>query len=113
MFYLVCGILPDLPSSARNPANLSHTDYSGDYAEVMPHLIEAHQILIPDFIAAYVPEPFGSEVADIVLSLCHPDPSRRGHRKNVSGMDQFGLERFITQFDFLASRASISGRRSN
>jgi len=96
------------------PIQLRHTKFSGDYAEVMPHLIEAHELIIPNILRGKVPEPLLDEVAQIVTSLCHPDPLRRGHSKNLQSLNnQFGLERFITKFNLLTHKAKLLHRVSH
>ncbi|MDP1997159.1 MAG: hypothetical protein Q8J90_08155 [Gallionella sp.] len=96
------------------PKQYRHTEFSGDYAEVMPHLIEAHELLIPHMLQSKVPEPLLDEVIQLVISLCHPDPLRRGHSKNLQfNNNQFGLERFITKFNTLATRAKVMHRASH
>ncbi len=93
------------------PANLRHTVFAGHYAEVLPHLIEAHEFLVPEVLRDQVPAPFLDDVAQLVLCLCHPDPSRRGHSKNLLfNNNQFGLERVISRFDYLAKRAEVISR---
>ena len=90
------------------PASLRHTEFAGDYAEVMPHLIELHEELIPSFIDGTVPDELQVEVAQLITCLCHPNPSLRGHSKNLQfHNNQFGLERFITKFDVLAKKAKV------
>lgn len=93
------------------PIGLRHTEFSGSYAEVIPHLIEAHELLIPAFIEGKVPEPILNEVVQLIASLCHPDTTKRGHSKNIIfNNNQFGLERFITRFDVLAKKAKVMER---
>lgn len=87
------------------PTHLRHTEGDVHYSEVIPFLLEAHKEIIPAAFHA-LPSPFDIELANIVACLCHPDPARRGHSKNVlSGGNQFGLERVITKLDSLAIKA--------
>jgi serine/threonine protein kinase len=88
------------------PRELCPTVFSGHYADVMPHLIEAHELLIPAAIAAFIPEEFAGDVSRMISALCHPDPMRRGHPKNLlSNGHPFGLERFIGELNLLSNRA--------
>lgn len=42
----------------------------------------------------------------LVKMLCELDPKKRGHRRNVStGINQYSLERFISNFDIIAKYA--------
>lgn len=44
----------------------------------------------------------------LVKMLCELDPIKRGHNQNVStGLNQFGLERFISRFDIIAKYAEF------
>jgi serine/threonine protein kinase len=93
------------------PNHLRHTEFAGDYAEVLPHLIELHEEIIPDFIEGTVPDKLKIEVVQLITCLCHPDPSLRGHSKNLQfHNNQFGLERFITKFDVLAKKTKVIQR---
>lgn len=93
------------------PANLRHTEFAGNYTEVLPHLIEAHASLIPLMLEDKVPRPLLNDVVQLVSSLCHPDPSRRGHVKNLQfENNQFGLQRFISRFDYLAKKSKVVHR---
>ena len=88
--------------------------FLGHYADVMPHLIEAHELLIPAAISVSVPEAFVHDVSSLISALCHPDPMRRGHPKNLlSNGHPFGLERFVGQLNLLSNRAKVleHGRR--
>jgi len=96
------------------PSQLRPTEFAGEYEEVVPHLVEAHHMLVRHFLEQAVPEPCAEDATRIVLSLCHPDPFRRGHSRNLSANgNPFGLERFISNFDLLAKRAQVlsHGRR--
>lgn len=92
------------------PSQFRHTIYAGDYAEVIPHLIEAHELLIPHMLEDKVPPQLLDELSTILFCLCHPDPMHRGHTKNIQFNNQFGLERFITRFDVLAKKAKLLNR---
>jgi len=95
-------------TSSLIPGHLRHTEFAGEYAEVVPHLIEVHEEIIPDFIDGTVPKQMHSDVTQLISCLCHPNPSLRGHAKNLQFQNnQFGLERFITKFDLLTKKAKV------
>ena len=57
--------------------------------------------------------PMAKDLTDDIIRiarfLCEPDPTRRGHPKNKEqGFNQYGLERVISWFDRLATRAELS-----
>lgn len=87
------------------PHAMRRENFKGEYREVMPLLVEAHFELVPQFIEACVPDPIREDLASIVLEMCHPDPDKRGHPRNIAGSGaRFGLERYISRFDFLSKR---------
>jgi serine/threonine protein kinase len=81
--------------------------WGGNYSAVLPYVqaafgqaLEEFRSLIPDYIKIDLPE--------IVTQLCEPDPSKRGHPLNRQGhMNQFGLDRYVSKFDLLATRAEL------
>ena len=90
------------------PSHLRHTEFLGDYAEIVPHLIEAHEFLIPQMLTGNVPQSLLPDVVHIVNCLCHPDPLRRGHSKNVQFRNNpLALERFVSAFALLAKKAEV------
>lgn len=96
------------------PTQFRHTEFAGDYAEVVPHLMEAHEMLVPTLLKGKIPDSLLDDVVQIIVSLCHPDPFRRGHSKNLQYKNNpFGLERFITTFDVLAKKAKVLHRGAN
>lgn len=105
---LSCAVLHSIPPNFR------HTIFAGDYAEVVPHLIEAHELIIPHMLKDKVPEPLLDELAHLLFCLCHPDPLRRGHSRNIQfNNNQFGLERVITKFNVLATKAKLLHRETH
>lgn len=98
-------------TSTLIPDHLRHTKFAGDYAEVLPHLIEVHEEIIPVLIEGTVPDQMHLDVTQLISCLCHPDPSMRGHSKNLQfSSNQFGLERFITKLNVLATKAKVIER---
>lgn len=48
-------------------------------------------------------------IMELVSQLCEPDPKRRGHPKNIGSLvPQHNLERFISAFNVLASKAELN-----
>ena len=90
------------------PKNYRHTIFAGSYDEVIPHLLEAHHAILPVFLEATVPRSLAKDLSSLVASLCHPDPMRRGHERNLLYQNNpFGLERVITAFDVFAKKAKL------
>jgi eukaryotic-like serine/threonine-protein kinase len=77
----------------------------GRYADIQPHLIEATQAALEEF-AAEVDPLVREELLQLTAYLTDPDPLRRGHPRNRAGVGAaYGLERFMSRFDVLATRA--------
>jgi hypothetical protein len=90
------------------PHNYRHTSFCGDYGEVVPYLLEAHHAIIPRFLSETVPAGLVDDLSLLVSCLCHPDPLRRGHARNLQYHNNpFGLERVITAFDVFAKKAKL------
>jgi len=79
-------------------------NWAGTYRDVLPFVQAAFDIAIIKFLKN-VP-PYLSELAEVVTQLCNPDPMRRGHPQN-KGLNQFSLQRYISQFDRLAHHAQL------
>lgn len=90
------------------PEQYRHDSFTEDYSQVLPHLIEAHDFLIPELLKGSVHDKLLDEVVHLIKCLCHPDPQQRGHSKNLSrNNNPLGLERVISQFDILATKAKL------
>lgn len=79
--------------------------WSGTYREVLPYVREAFNRVIEAFEVA-LPDQLRPDLGTAVRHLCDPDPALRGHPRNRVGQgSSWSLERFITKFDLLATRA--------
>jgi len=101
---IVIGLLPEKLKPCEG--------YEVRFVEVLPDLIENHRELVPEFIKECVPPSIADEFLFLIDSMCHPDPKRRGHPKNMLGKgSQFGLERYRSKFNqlaLIARRASVA-----
>lgn len=55
-------------------------------------------------IAKDIPLSVRPEIIEMLRWLCEPDPKRRGHPTDL-GRSQFNLERIISAFDLMATKA--------
>ena len=89
--------------------------WHGDFKTVLPHLEYAFSAMMTEFnthMSRRLTPEIASELTDITYQLCHPNPARRGHRRNRIGVEQpYGLARFISAFDLLRMKASVRLRR--
>jgi eukaryotic-like serine/threonine-protein kinase len=82
--------------------------WSGNYRDVLPYVIDAFDQALCTFEAQITSVTLGHELRSIAGQLCHPDPSLRGHPRNRLGISSaFGLQRYVSQFDLLATRARL------
>lgn len=84
-------------------------NWTGTYTDVLPYLVSGFQRSLETFRSA-VDRDHGNELASrltlLLEYLCHPDPGLRGHPSNRRGhQNPYGLERFVTAFDVLATAA--------
>lgn len=89
------------------PEKLRPSDgYEVRFSEALPDLIENHRTLVPHFINELVPTVIAREFLQLIDTMCHPDPQRRGHPKNILGSgSRYGLQRYTSKFDQLAAMA--------
>ncbi len=90
--------------------------WHGDFKDVLPHLEHAFNAMMIEF-DSHMSRRLGSEIAaeltNMARQLCHPNPARRGHRRNHIGRgNPYGLERFISRFNLLSKKASVRLRAS-
>lgn len=89
--------------------------WHGDFKAVLAHLEHAFSAMMTEF-NTHMSRRLAPEIArdhtDFTYQLCHPNPARRGHRRNRIGFEQsYGLARFISGFDLLRKKASVRLKR--
>ncbi|HVN49253.1 MAG TPA: serine/threonine-protein kinase [Bacteroidota bacterium] len=81
--------------------------WGGTFQDISPYLRTGFNKVIDKLKLSLM-----SEIADqlirIIRELCDPDPSLRGHRKNLFSTNQYSLERYISELDVLANEAEIT-----
>ena len=93
------------------PKEHHFTRWRGTYAEVLPYLEGTFANVIRQ-IKAEVLGDFAEKLGELVKQLCNPRPELRGHPRNIEARgNSYSLERFVSQFGNLASRAEISLKR--
>lgn len=78
-------------------------NWSGTYLEVLPYVQHAYGLSVEEFSAQIENPLLKSELLSTFQQLCDPDPSRRGDTSRP--MNKLALERYVSKFDLLASRA--------
>jgi hypothetical protein len=77
--------------------------WTQDYRTALPYDRYAFEKALVD-ISTIIPFEIRSEIIQILRYLCEPDPKLRGHPQDL-GQNQFSLERTISTFDLLATKA--------
>ena len=82
-------------------------DYKGSYEEALPYVRAAFgeglQAIRDDF-----PPAIRDTLLGVIRQLCDPDPKLRGNpRIRQEGRNQYSLDKYISQFDLLASKAEF------
>lgn len=95
------------------PEQLRPMHFDGSYDDVMPSLIANHYALTRAFLSVYVPAIILDDVATLVESLCHPDPTLRGLGRGFDrGVRHLDLRRCIGTLNTLAHKAQLHDRRT-
>lgn len=77
-----------------------------DYRTVLPYIKQAFEDALLE-VEKNIPASVRPEIMEIVRWLCEPDPKRRGHPTDLD-RSQFNLERVVSAFDLLATKAEYS-----
>jgi serine/threonine protein kinase len=85
--------------------------WKGYYQDALPFVMDAFGKALED-LRASVPQEFQERVVAIARQLCNPDISVRGHpRARALTAGRFSLERYISEFNELATHARIELRK--
>jgi len=89
------------------PDQFKWTVWTGSYEEVLPYIRNAFELALEEFGNIVHPD-LRIDLIQVVRELCEPNPALRGHPKDRSvSASQYSMERYITKFDVLASRAQL------
>jgi len=103
---LTLHVIQNLDESLR-PAN-----FGKEYREVLPDILDSHRQIVGDFMTELAPPLIRDELIQTINCLCHPDPAKRGHPKNVlSSRSQFSLEQYISAFNRMARTLEVNVHR--
>lgn len=81
--------------------------WDGSFEAVLPYIREAFNKAVAEFSHSLANEKLREQLIILVRDLCDPDPRIRGDKINRGrGGNPFSLERYVTRFDLLASRAA-------
>ena len=85
-------------------------NFSGSYKDILSYLHEYFRLMVLS-VELTIPELVRRELSMAIKELCNPDPSMRGHPKNVSAGNRYDLQRYISLFNKLTiiARNSMGG----
>jgi serine/threonine protein kinase len=105
---VTCGILSHMATDHQPRLKSSQREFwTGSYQEVLPYVQNSFGQTLSEFSSDISNSRLRSELVQAVRELCQPDPARRGHPQNRGVGNRYGLERYRTKFDLLATRASL------
>ena len=80
-----------------------------NYAPYLPDMLNAYQKALKDIEKEIPLDTVKEDIVRIISYLCHPDPSRRGHPRNLSSLTpNFDLQRTIQELDVLQQKAELA-----
>lgn len=95
---------------SRIPPDHRPGTWGGRYEEVLPYVQNALARTL-EAIEHELPAQWREELLDMIRRLCNPDPARRGFRDGDPSSARQTLERCISRFDLLATKAVQSRPR--
>lgn len=115
--YMLGGILAYLTSEIHFFSHLltkinpiyHPSKWTGGYLAALPAIQLGTNEAVADVIQN-LPDQIKADIKALLLGLCHPEPSKRGHptTTNLNVAKKFSLERVITTADLLATRIKCS-----
>jgi len=85
------------------PVEFWPANWNGTYTGVLPYVQHAHGLFLQDFGSQIENDTLRGELLPVLQQLCEPDPARRGDTSRP--INKLALERYVSRFDLLASRA--------
>ncbi|QYM79668.1 protein kinase [Horticoccus luteus] len=115
-FYMLGGVLAFLVCKinifslilTKLPAAYHPMNWTGGFNAALPALHTATIDAVADIVAS-LPDVVKSDVREMILFLCHPEPLKRGHPKTViqASGDRYSMERIVTTADRVANKARL------
>ncbi len=86
------------------PAAFWPPHWMGTFDEVLPYLSNAFSMSIQEF-GNQLPAKLRGDLTPIFEQLCEPDPRKRGYPGKP--LNKIALERYVTRFDVMATKADL------
>ena len=89
-------------------------NWTQTYREVLPYLYVALEQSVELFSTYVDDKELAKDLSEIVLQLCNPDPTKRGHPKSLNTrFKTISLERYNTTFDRLRKKYELKMFKEN
>ena len=96
-------IMPEI--QAKLPPEHSPEHWTGGYDDIVAYLRKAFGEVVVGF-EDHLDGELRPKLVPALMQLCEPDPGLRGHPRNVAGAaSQYAVERYVSMFNLLKSRA--------
>ena len=86
------------------------SNWNGTYGEVLPYLQHVYAQVLREIEGREWQGRF-TELPRLVRELSNLDPTKRGHPRDSTTRNRYALQRYVSTFDLLATRAEVSARR--
>ena len=107
--HAVAAMLGELPAS-HQPHHFSNEAWDGPFEGVIPLLEEALARNLRDIkkqLVIMTTEEVSDALVAVLGWLCAPDPAKRGHPRDRNTMAPHNVQRFVSTFNMLATKAGI------
>lgn len=112
VLFLICGVsLNAQVSRALDPMH-HWSQWRGSFTDVLPYLVTAFDEVLQEAVLPLDPM-IRKRLEPALRQLCDPNPKSRGHPDNRGGAgSRYGLERYVSTFDVLATHAEWQARKA-
>lgn len=111
--FLIFGTTINAALKIRIPREILPPVWGGgcqSYEQALPFLEQAFNEVLMDW-KNQLPDGIGSEIIEVIQQCSNPDYRVRGSRKTMrQSVPNLGIDRFVSQIDRLATKASIQAR---
>ena len=107
--HAVAAMLGELPVS-HQPYHFSNEAWDGPFEDVVPLLEEALARNLRDIrkqLVMMTTEDVSDALVAVLGWLCAPDPAKRGHPRDRNTLTPHSVQRFVSTFNMLATKAGI------
>ncbi len=88
-------------------------NWTGTFNEIKDYLSHSFYYALDEFTQCIELDFLKIELRNLVEQLCNPNPTQRGHKKELNTNAQFSLERFVTKLDVLYNKTFVQLSRLN